>query len=274
MTRSVQVISMRTWGELGNLLAGRTLAATLAAGLDDAEVTVVEAETLFPQFAEAGAAIRELVAARLPADEVWAGYPAPHDGLHRPATGGPGRRPAARGDRRSAGTRRRPLRPDETGPGDRHQGGDLPAEPRRAADRGPADPGGQLRDQRGAAAAAGAPGAPPAGPPGAVRPGQGLSRPRARLPARAGRAGRPVARPGPGRTGLRGRRRRHRGRRRRRCRRSGVDGGRHPDPDPVQPGRPGVSRRPGADRPRTSPRRRWSSSRTTTRRWPPRRPNC
>ncbi|WP_432906533.1 hypothetical protein ACQP1S_12740 [Micromonospora matsumotoense] len=74
MTRSVQVISMRTWGELGNLLAGRTLAATLAAGLDDAEVTVVEAETLFPQFAEAGAAIRELVAARLPADEVRAGY--------------------------------------------------------------------------------------------------------------------------------------------------------------------------------------------------------
>ncbi|MEV6706581.1 hypothetical protein [Micromonospora wenchangensis] len=74
MTRSVQVISMRTWGELGNLLAGRTLAATLAAGLDDVDVTVVEAETIFPQFAEAGAAIRELVAARLPADEVRAGY--------------------------------------------------------------------------------------------------------------------------------------------------------------------------------------------------------
>jgi hypothetical protein len=74
MTRSVQVISMRTWGELGNLLAGQTLAATLAAGLDRANVTLVEAETLFPQFAEAGAAIRELVAARLPADEVWAGY--------------------------------------------------------------------------------------------------------------------------------------------------------------------------------------------------------
>ncbi|GAA2220482.1 hypothetical protein ACFY2R_28370 [Micromonospora olivasterospora] len=74
MTRSVQVISMRTWGELGNLLAGRTLAATLAAGLEKADVTVVEAETIFPQFAEAGAAIRELVAARLPADEVRAGY--------------------------------------------------------------------------------------------------------------------------------------------------------------------------------------------------------
>ncbi|MFF3855588.1 hypothetical protein [Micromonospora sp. NPDC002575] len=74
MTRSVQVVSMRTWGELGNLLAGRTLAAALAAGLAEADVTVVEAETIFPQFAEAGAAIRELVAARLPADEVRAGY--------------------------------------------------------------------------------------------------------------------------------------------------------------------------------------------------------
>ncbi|GGK06719.1 hypothetical protein GCM10010123_40610 [Pilimelia anulata] len=79
----IRIVSMRTWGELGNLLAGHTLAAHLRAGLPGAVVDVVEGEELYPPFAGVGAAIRDLVRAGLPPDGVRAGYLRIMDGLTR-----------------------------------------------------------------------------------------------------------------------------------------------------------------------------------------------
>jgi hypothetical protein len=68
MRGGIQILAMRSWGELGNLLAARTLAEVLSLHLD-VEVQILEAETLFPRFAEIGARIRELVVgSRSPAE--------------------------------------------------------------------------------------------------------------------------------------------------------------------------------------------------------------
>jgi hypothetical protein len=74
MSRTVQIISMRSWGELGNLLAGRTLAATLAPELPGTSVEVWEAESLFPRFAPIGEEIRRVVGDRLPPERTRQAY--------------------------------------------------------------------------------------------------------------------------------------------------------------------------------------------------------
>jgi UDP-N-acetylglucosamine:LPS N-acetylglucosamine transferase len=64
MTRTIQLVAMRTWGELGNLLAAKTLASALSQTLDGVETEVIEAETLFPRFAEIGREIELLAKTR------------------------------------------------------------------------------------------------------------------------------------------------------------------------------------------------------------------
>jgi hypothetical protein len=54
------IIAMRTWGELGNLLAAKTLGACLQ-GHVPTQVHVVEAEALFPRFAEMGRGIERIM---------------------------------------------------------------------------------------------------------------------------------------------------------------------------------------------------------------------
>jgi hypothetical protein len=57
---SIQIIAMRSWGELGNLLAARTLAACLEPRIHTA-VHVIEAETLFPRFDAIGRKIADIM---------------------------------------------------------------------------------------------------------------------------------------------------------------------------------------------------------------------
>src|SRR5436309_518120 len=59
-SRQILIVAMRSWGELGNLLAARTLARRLTDMLGVADVQVLEAEHYFPRLAETGAAIREI----------------------------------------------------------------------------------------------------------------------------------------------------------------------------------------------------------------------
>ena len=66
MKRNLQILAMRTWGELGNLLAARTLASALTSELPGVEVEVLEAEALFPRFARIGAAIEGI--AKMPCE--------------------------------------------------------------------------------------------------------------------------------------------------------------------------------------------------------------
>lgn len=56
----IEIVAMRTWGELGNLLAAKTLAAALGEGADGLPCQVVEAESLFPRFAGIGESIRRV----------------------------------------------------------------------------------------------------------------------------------------------------------------------------------------------------------------------
>jgi hypothetical protein len=55
----ILVISMSTWGELGNWLSGGTLAATIKNDLPGCEVDQVKAESVFPTFGKIGAQIKE-----------------------------------------------------------------------------------------------------------------------------------------------------------------------------------------------------------------------
>jgi hypothetical protein len=65
----IQIIAMRSWGELGNLLAARTLAPALTEGLGNVRVQVLEAEDFFPRLASIGARIERLARAEVaPAD--------------------------------------------------------------------------------------------------------------------------------------------------------------------------------------------------------------
>ena len=81
MQRVVQILAMRSWGELGNLLAARTIAELLSLHLD-AKVEVLEAEILFPRFAEIGAFIREIIVRSHSAVEVRGRYLALVDSLN------------------------------------------------------------------------------------------------------------------------------------------------------------------------------------------------
>ena len=56
----IQVFGLRTWGNLGNLLAARKLARRLELLLADASVRVLEGESFFPALAEFGAQMRDL----------------------------------------------------------------------------------------------------------------------------------------------------------------------------------------------------------------------
>jgi UDP-N-acetylglucosamine:LPS N-acetylglucosamine transferase len=57
----IEIVAMKTWGELGNLLAAKTLAAVLRDGIEGSIVTVIEAETLFPRFRQIGMQIEQIV---------------------------------------------------------------------------------------------------------------------------------------------------------------------------------------------------------------------
>ena len=52
------IVSMTTWGEMGNWLSGKSLGATLAACLPTASVQVEAAESLVPRFQPIGASIK------------------------------------------------------------------------------------------------------------------------------------------------------------------------------------------------------------------------
>lgn len=56
----IVVISMTTWGEMGNWLSGKSLGAALRSCFPEAEVNVVPAESLVPRFAATGESIKEL----------------------------------------------------------------------------------------------------------------------------------------------------------------------------------------------------------------------
>src|SRR5262245_14563698 len=55
----IQIIAMRSWGELGNLLAARTLGHLLATRLDP-DVIILEAEHFFTKLTAIGNKIRNL----------------------------------------------------------------------------------------------------------------------------------------------------------------------------------------------------------------------
>lgn len=58
MKKKIEIIAMKSWGELGNLLAAKTLATHLNKLFSNVDVIVTEAETLFPVFQEIGEKIR------------------------------------------------------------------------------------------------------------------------------------------------------------------------------------------------------------------------
>lgn len=60
MTKTIQIIAMRTWGELGNLLAAKILAGVLGQQLPEVNIQVIEAETLLPRFGPIGATISKI----------------------------------------------------------------------------------------------------------------------------------------------------------------------------------------------------------------------
>lgn len=60
MTSLIHIYAMRTWGELGNLLAAKTLGGVLASQIPEARVQVFEAEMFLPRFLEAGEAIKNI----------------------------------------------------------------------------------------------------------------------------------------------------------------------------------------------------------------------
>ncbi len=67
--RHVLVLAMRTWGELGNLLAAKTVANLIATRVADVEITVAAAEDSVDVFREAGERIRSLtLASRTPTE--------------------------------------------------------------------------------------------------------------------------------------------------------------------------------------------------------------
>lgn len=63
------VVSMTSWGEMGNWLSGKSLGAALAACFPEASVDVLAAEELVPRFAATGEAIKEATRASRTPDE-------------------------------------------------------------------------------------------------------------------------------------------------------------------------------------------------------------
>ena len=82
MRPAIQIIAMRSWGELGNLLAARTLAAALRGNVAG-EVAVLEAESFVPRFAEIGERIESLIARAERPSDVRRDYLALMDSLER-----------------------------------------------------------------------------------------------------------------------------------------------------------------------------------------------
>jgi hypothetical protein len=79
MTRTIAgkrilIVSMTTWGEMGNWLSGKGLAGALARLAPDADVQIEPAESLIPRFAAAGAAIKEATTASGSPEERFARY--------------------------------------------------------------------------------------------------------------------------------------------------------------------------------------------------------
>lgn len=56
--RTIGIVAMTSWGEAGNWLSARSLAATIARGAPGAAVRLQAADELLPVFAEAGASIK------------------------------------------------------------------------------------------------------------------------------------------------------------------------------------------------------------------------
>src|SRR5437879_1898850 len=79
MTRTIAgkrilIVSMTTWGEMGNWLSGKGLAGALARLAPDADVQIEPAESLIPRFAATGAAIKEATTASGSPEERFARY--------------------------------------------------------------------------------------------------------------------------------------------------------------------------------------------------------
>jgi hypothetical protein len=72
--KRILIVSMTTWGEMGNWLSGKALAGALARLTRDAEVQIEAAETLIPRFAATGAAIKEATTASASPVERFARY--------------------------------------------------------------------------------------------------------------------------------------------------------------------------------------------------------
>ncbi|MBL9005115.1 MAG: hypothetical protein JNJ46_12760 [Myxococcales bacterium] len=72
----ILVVSMSTWGEMGNWLSGRSLVAVLASSFPAAEVNQVLAETYVPCFAEIGADIKRITRASGSPEERFERYAA------------------------------------------------------------------------------------------------------------------------------------------------------------------------------------------------------
>jgi Glycosyl transferases group 1 len=60
MKKHIHIFAMKTWGELGNLLAANTLANSLISSFPEYEIKVIEAEDLFPRFKDIGLQIKAL----------------------------------------------------------------------------------------------------------------------------------------------------------------------------------------------------------------------
>ena len=59
-TARIQILGLRTWGNLGNMLAARKLAAVLRGALSSVDIDVLEGEDFCPVLADFGQAIRDL----------------------------------------------------------------------------------------------------------------------------------------------------------------------------------------------------------------------
>jgi len=72
--KRILIVSMTTWGEMGNWLSGKGLAGALARLAPHAEIEIEAAEPLIPRFAATGAAIKEATTASGSPEERFARY--------------------------------------------------------------------------------------------------------------------------------------------------------------------------------------------------------
>lgn len=77
----ILVVSMTTWGEMGNWLSGKSLAATLQHAIPNASTRILAAESVVPAFAETGKAIKQATLESRSTAERFARYSAVLRGL-------------------------------------------------------------------------------------------------------------------------------------------------------------------------------------------------